>query len=169
MKCEHCDKEHDGDYASGRFCSNRCARGFSTKGKRAEINEKVSDSLKGRNVGGIGFTKGHQLCTPEARERALATQRRNWETSVLECDFSELTTKKQRKFRLMYEQNQICDICGMTNEWNGSPIVFHLDHINGVHEDNNRDNVRLICPNCHSQTPTYAGRNQSEAGRLKNS
>lgn len=45
MKCENCEKEHDGKYGSGRFCSATCARGFSTKEKRSLINEKVSLKL----------------------------------------------------------------------------------------------------------------------------
>ena len=47
MKCENCEKECDGSYGSGRFCSSKCARGFSTKAKRKKINQKVSKSLKG--------------------------------------------------------------------------------------------------------------------------
>ena len=46
--CENCKKEHDGNYGSGRFCSCKCARGFSTKSKRKEINKKVSKKLKGK-------------------------------------------------------------------------------------------------------------------------
>lgn len=46
MKCENCGHEHDGSYGSGRFCSSKCARGFSTKKKRKEINQKVSQKLK---------------------------------------------------------------------------------------------------------------------------
>lgn len=49
--CENCGKEHGGSYGSGRFCDNKCARGFSTKGKRVEINEKVSDKLRKYHVG----------------------------------------------------------------------------------------------------------------------
>ena len=45
MNCENCGKEHDGTYGSGRFCSSKCARGFSTKAKRKEINERVSKAL----------------------------------------------------------------------------------------------------------------------------
>jgi hypothetical protein len=45
MKCENCESEHDGSYASGRFCSLKCSRGFSTKAKRKEINGKVSKKL----------------------------------------------------------------------------------------------------------------------------
>jgi hypothetical protein len=47
MKCENCNKDHDGTYASGRFCSSECARGFSTKEKRFLINDKVSKKLLG--------------------------------------------------------------------------------------------------------------------------
>lgn len=47
-KCENCKNEHDGSYGSGRFCTSKCARGFSTKAKRKEINEKVSNFNKGK-------------------------------------------------------------------------------------------------------------------------
>ena len=53
-----------------------------------------------------------------------------------------------------------CLECGMTNIWNNKPIIFQLDHINGVNEDNRLENLRLLCPNCHSQTTTFAGRNR---------
>jgi hypothetical protein len=45
MKCENCGTEHQGIYGSGRFCSIKCSRGFSTKAKRKEINEIVSKKL----------------------------------------------------------------------------------------------------------------------------
>jgi len=45
--CENCNNEHEGTYGSGRFCSTKCSRGFSTKAKRIEINEKISDKLTG--------------------------------------------------------------------------------------------------------------------------
>ena len=47
-KCENCSIDHDGSIGSGRFCSLKCSRSFSTKSKRKEINEKVSLTLKGR-------------------------------------------------------------------------------------------------------------------------
>lgn len=47
--CENCGKEHDGSYGSGRFCSQKCARAFSTKFNRKEINEKVSKTLKSKH------------------------------------------------------------------------------------------------------------------------
>lgn len=48
MNCENCTNEHDGTYGSGRFCSPVCARGFSTKSKRKEINEKVSLTVRNK-------------------------------------------------------------------------------------------------------------------------
>lgn len=55
-----------------------------------------------------------------------------------------------------------CDECGMGPEWNDKPLSLHLDHINGVHDDARPENLRLLCPNCHSQTDTYAGRNRKK-------
>ncbi|WP_307718227.1 HNH endonuclease signature motif containing protein [Rhodococcus pyridinivorans] len=43
--------------------------------------------------------------------------------------------------------------------WRGEPITFHVDHIDGNSHDSRPENVRFLCPNCHSQTPTWAGRN----------
>lgn len=49
-KCETCEKDHSSKYGSGRFCSEMCARSFSTKIKRAEINEKNSKKMLGRKL-----------------------------------------------------------------------------------------------------------------------
>jgi len=50
MKCEYCNNDHDGSYGSGRFCSKKCAKGFSTKEKRNGINKKVSIKLKYKQI-----------------------------------------------------------------------------------------------------------------------
>lgn len=50
-----------------------------------------------------------------------------------------------------------CSICELS-EWLGKPISLQLDHINGINNDNRIENLRLLCPNCHSQTDTYAGK-----------
>lgn len=50
-----------------------------------------------------------------------------------------------------------CDSCGLGPEWNGQRLVLQLDHKNGVHDDHRRENLRMLCPNCHSQTANFAG------------
>lgn len=52
-----------------------------------------------------------------------------------------------------------CAICGLS-EWNGKTLSLELDHINGINNDNRLENLRFLCPNCHSQTTTYGSRNQ---------
>ena len=61
-----------------------------------------------------------------------------------------------------------CDICGLLPEWNGMALVLQLDHINGNHADNRLDNLRIVCPNCHTQTQTYSGRNNKHPKRPDN-
>lgn len=51
-----------------------------------------------------------------------------------------------------------CDECGLS-EWRGQPLSVQIDHVNGVRDDHRLENLRMLCPNCHSQTHTYGGRN----------
>ena len=53
-----------------------------------------------------------------------------------------------------------CQICGNTGVWNDQKLILQLDHINGIKTDNRITNLRLLCPNCHSQTDTYSGKNK---------
>ena len=64
------------------------------------------------------------------------------------------------KKRLIKEglKEDVCEVCGLPNEWHGKPLVLQLDHINGNHYDNRLENLRVICPNCHSQTDTFANK-----------
>lgn len=56
--------------------------------------------------------------------------------------------------------------CGIT-EWKGNHLTLELDHINGIRSDNRKENLRWLCPNCHSQTPTFRGYNKSLTGKKK--
>jgi 5-methylcytosine-specific restriction endonuclease McrA len=60
-----------------------------------------------------------------------------------------------------------CSICNNDGTWNDSEITLQLDHINGISNDNRIDNLRLLCPNCHSQTETYAGKKKKNKKETK--
>ena len=59
-----------------------------------------------------------------------------------------------------------CDMCGIS-EWHGNKLSLDLDHIDGDTFNNDLNNLRFLCPNCHSQTPTYGVRNISEDGKRR--
>lgn len=62
-----------------------------------------------------------------------------------------------RKYSLMEE---VCAECGLSDEWNDKPLVLQLDHIDGDPTNDLKENLRWLCPNCHSQTETFCGRNK---------
>lgn len=57
-------------------------------------------------------------------------------------------------------QSGCCAICGRPGMWLGLPLALVLDHIDGDPTNNRRENLRLVCPNCDSQLPTYKARNR---------
>lgn len=70
------------------------------------------------------------------------------------------SNRRALKKRLIEEKlrEYKCDICGIS-EWQGKSLSLQLDYINGVNNDNRVENLRFLCPNCHSQTETFSGRN----------
>jgi hypothetical protein len=73
-------------------------------------------------------------------------------------------SRSNLKKRLLKENiiTNMCNQCGLTNLWNNKPLSLQLDHINGNGTDNRLNNLRLLCPNCHSQTNTFAGKNNKK-------
>jgi len=59
---------------------------------------------------------------------------------------------------LLQERKYECQKCGNKGEWQGEPLALELEHVNGDSFDNTRENLLILCPNCHSQTSTFRGR-----------
>ena len=59
-------------------------------------------------------------------------------------------------------KSKICESCGLGTLWNKKQIEHHLDHKNGNSRDHTLSNLQILCPNCHSQTETYAGKNKRQ-------
>ena len=159
MVCENCKKEHDGTYGSGRFCNEKCAKSFSSREKRLEINQKVSITLTGRKC---WVPRANRKCnfTDAGRIKAgetTAKKRREKNKELLKS--GNLTRAGTIRPFLLKEQENKCAICGIDNIWNGRILTFDVDHINGDSADFSRKNLRVICPNCHRQTETFGGKN----------
>ena len=73
--------------------------------------------------------------------------------------------KKTLKKYLTEKYGYKCSCCGIS-DWNGNPINLEIDHNDGDPYNDSPDNLRFICPNCHSQTSTYKGKNRGK-GRVE--
>jgi len=76
--------------------------------------------------------------------------------------FTAHTAKKY----LLKTIGHVCSSCDLS-EWMGNPIPIQIDHIDGNSEDSSLNNVRLLCPNCHAQTPTFGIKNKGNGRFLR--
>ena len=94
--------------------------------------------------------RGVIVARPTAMSIAALTQRPRNRSHV-----------KRRLLAAGLKENR-CERCGI-EEWLGAPLSMALHHVNGDGSDNRLENLQMLCPNCHSQTENFAGRNRARA------
>lgn len=142
--CPKCNASHT---KPGVFCSRKCAnsREFSdsAKAKKSQAAQQHYDELRQSDPDAL------KRYTSAANAAFVENNRRR----LLDDPIETLSPARRRK-RIAMEQDHKCIRCGLS-EWLGEPLVIEVDHIDGDNQNNQRENLRGLCPNCHSQTPTW--------------
>lgn len=142
MKCQFCDKEYS------KLSSLKSHERFCSKNPNKAVNPHTGKPGKNQ------YTKARELSlkVPENGNKIAALRK------YLETPFENLGIENQRR-RVFEDQNHKCNNCGRA-KWCGQPIILELEHKDGNHGNNARGNLEGLCPNCHSMSPTWRGRNK---------
>lgn len=70
--------------------------------------------------------------------------------------------------KALFNINRIyeCEICKQGSIWNDLPLTLQVDHKDGDNQNHNSDNLRFLCPNCHTQTPTFGSKNRKTSKQI---
>jgi 5-methylcytosine-specific restriction endonuclease McrA len=163
MNCKKCGNEFEPSKGLLSYCSMSCRN---SRERTDEVKDKISKTLKNSISTGKVMSYQERLnnMTDADRESFLKRMREITESQkkiarekIMSEPFESLSFGRLRK-RVIYEQDGKCNLCGI-DDWLGKPISLELEHKDGNHYNNLRDNLEALCPNCHSQTPTFRGRN----------
>lgn len=186
--CKQCGKELK--RGQTKFCSRSCAGTFNNTGKKLanETKEKIRKTLTNKKesikkqpqikIKEIRYCKecgkvlkGYQtqFCSRGCSSRHIGKQKHleNYKYYLEHQEEFNRANYMPRLYKdfIFEEQDYKCAVCGCDDVWNGKKIIFVLDHINGDSSDNRRENLRLVCPNCDSQLPTFKSKNKNSQRR----
>jgi hypothetical protein len=161
MKClnPNCNNKHDGSFGSGKFCSRACAN---SRIRTTETKQKISISMQRAKL--EGRWKPNNF-SPEKIKQIVEKRKQSQLDKLVNTDFSELKFEQLRK-RILLEQDYKCNRCNL-DKWLDEPLILELEHIDGNNQNNSRENLECLCPNCHSLTPTWRGRNKNKSSNKK--
>lgn len=120
----------------------------------------LSKRVKDDNISLLQFNKNHE------EYLSKLSQLRKTPDSEVFCENSSYTCIRKRVLSnnlLEYK----CSECGLGDTYNNKPISHQLDHINGIHNDNRIENLRFLCPNCHTQTETFGSKRCKKEKKLE--
>ena len=156
--CPKCGDPHE---KPGTFCSRRCAnsRTFSEDAKRlkSEKNKQHWQTLDEDSQ----EQRRKQLSDVQAEGNKVVQE--YWKC----VPFEHLTSVDGRRKRILLEQDHKCGRCSL-DEWMGEELPFELEHIDANRNNNVRENLIMLCPNCHSITPTWRGKKNGMTGLVEN-
>jgi len=149
--CKKCGNEFEPQKGLVSYCSLTCRNSRSwSEEDRQKLSEKMKKSEKVR----LNAIKSEEVWLEINQKRKERHVKK-----ILESNYDDLSFNSLR-YRILYEQDNKCNCCGLS-EWLNEPIILELEHIDGNHFNNERSNLEMICPNCHSQTSTWRGRNKT--------
>ena len=141
-QCPKCGAEHN---KTGTFCSRTCA------------NSRVftEESRLKKSVANKGKPSTRVIADLDKWKENI---KQSWLNKYNATPFDSLGIENKRR-RVFEEQNYCCNKCGISN-WQGVKIPLELEHKDGNNQNNERTNLEGLCPNCHSITDTWRGRNK---------
>lgn len=159
--CLTCNKIVDYFKRTQSFCSRSCSATYHNlkrPPKTKETKEKISNGIK-RWYNTIGYTPDQLLKRKVIAKKIGEQNKEKAKIKLLNEDFNTLKFERLRS-RVIYEQDKKCKTCNRSH-WMRRPIIFELNHIDGNNKNNIRENLEALCPNCHSLTDTWRGRNKN--------